>query len=72
LALVVIAPARMTLFLRWNYRKFRKPSFKQKYGSMIENLNFREKSSANYIVIFCYRRLMQGLLIVIFTERYFF
>jgi hypothetical protein len=69
---VAIAPARWTIFLRQNIKKFRKPSFKKKYGSMIENLNFKEKSSANQIAIFCYRRLMQSLLIVVFTEKYYF
>ena len=70
LALVVIAPAYWTMFLRFNLHKFRKPSFKERFGSMIENLNFKEKSCSNYIATFCYRRLMQSLLIVAFTSRY--
>ena len=38
---------------------------------MIESLNFREKSSSNFIFVFCYRRLMQSLLIVFLSDRFF-
>jgi hypothetical protein len=58
LALLIFAPAYWTLFLRWNITKFRKSYFIEKYGSIIENLNFKEKSCSNYIAVFCYRRLM--------------
>jgi hypothetical protein len=69
--MALIVPVYLSCYLKKNIRLFRKPLFKKRFGSIIENLNFREKWSSNYIWIFCYRRLAQ-ICLVVFVKDYYF
>ena len=60
----IIAPVILTIFFVKNFKRFRYKSFILKYGEITENLNFRNKFSATFISLFCYRRL---ILAIIFT-----
>lgn len=65
----VLGPILITRFLRARISKFRRASFKDKYGDIIENLSFRRRSAPNLVSIFCYQRLMLVLLII-FASNY--
>ena len=59
-----VAPAGMTFFFTIKIQQFRDKVFLSRFGSIIGDLNFREKMSSVFISIFCYRRLIEVLLIV--------
>jgi hypothetical protein len=69
LTIYIAAPVLMTLYFRRNHRKFRKPSFKRRFGDIIEGLSSKRKSSPLFFSIFCYRRLLSCLFIVLFVNR---
>ena len=58
------APAGMTFFFTIKIQQFRDKVFLSRFGSIIGDFNFREKMSSVFISIFCYRRLIEVLLIV--------
>ena len=59
-----VAPAGMTFFFTIKIQQFRDKVFLSRFGSIIGDFNFREKMSSVFISIFCYRRLIEVLLIV--------
>ena len=59
-----IAPLAMTVFFIINFSQFRHKKFLQRFGSIIEDFNYRYKWSCMFISLFCYRRLVISLLIV--------
>jgi len=61
------APLLITIHLRRNIKKFRKASFKKKWGEVIEELSHKRASSANQVAIFFYRRLTLIVLLVFFA-----
>jgi hypothetical protein len=71
LIVYLIAPAFITIFLRRNIKNWRKRAFKKRFSELIQDLSFRRKSSANFILIFCYRRLTAAIIIVMFASRNF-
>lgn len=58
LIVVTFVPITLTLYLRKNWREFRFSDFRKRFNSVIGDFNFRYKSGADYISIFCYRRLI--------------
>ena len=60
----IIAPITMTIFFVKNFKRFRYKSFILKFGEITQNLSFRNKFSATFISLFCYRRL---ILATVFT-----
>jgi hypothetical protein len=60
----ILAPPVISLFLSLRVSLFREKSFQARFGSVIENLNFRRKISPWFLSLFCYRRLLLVLLIV--------
>jgi TctA family transporter len=59
-----VAPVGMTFFFTIRIQQFRDKVFLSRFGSIIGDFNFREKMSSLFISIFCYRRLIEVLLIV--------
>jgi hypothetical protein len=64
LTICIFAPALMTLYFKVNYKKFRFKTFKLRFASVTSNLNWRVSYSSNFISIFCYRRLVEVLIIL--------
>lgn len=69
LFIFLVSPLLMTTYFRSNHTKFRKPTFKKRFGDVVEGLSSKRKSSSNFFAIFCYRRLSACVLIVIFASR---
>ena len=65
-------PAFVSLFLVRSIRKFRDKRFLKKYSSTIKDLSFRRRFSGLFYALFCYRRLVQVLLIVFLAHRHYF
>lgn len=65
MTICVIAPLGMTIFFTIRFNQFRDKKFLLRYSSVIGDYNFREKLSSFFISIFCYRRLVMSLLIVL-------
>jgi hypothetical protein len=59
-----VAPIGMTFFFTIRIQQFRDKVFLSRFGSVIGDFNFREKMSSVFISIFCYRRLIEVVLIV--------
>jgi hypothetical protein len=59
-----IAPLAITVYFIIYFTQFRNKKFLQRFSSVIEELNYRNKWSSIFISIFCYRRLVLSLLIV--------
>jgi hypothetical protein len=69
LVIYASTPLLMTLYFRSKFHKFRKPSFKKRFGDVIDGLTSKRKSAANFFSIFCYRRLAACLLIVLYVSK---
>jgi hypothetical protein len=67
MAVLVSAPLAITLYLVKNHSKFREKAFMSKFNGITGDLNFKHKTSPVIISLFCYRRLLQTLLIVFMT-----
>lgn len=67
----VVAPAVISLYFACNIKKFLIPSFKRRFDAVIKNWNWRSAWCSLYFSIFCYRRLIEVILIV-FLQNYAF
>lgn len=69
LVVVICQPLLISCYLRHKFSLFRVTSFRNKFRDIIGQLNWRVHASTNYISIFCYRRLLQVLLITFCQSR---
>jgi hypothetical protein len=58
------APLTITVYFIINFTQFRNQEFLKRFSSVIKDFNYRNKWSAMFISIFCYRRLVMTLIIV--------
>ena len=61
-------PLALTVYLRRNFDKFRLTTFKSQFNEVIEALSYRRVSSNNLFLVFCYRRLILVILIVLMRD----
>jgi predicted membrane protein len=61
----IVAPMCMTVYFRRFVNKFYLTSFNKRFRDVTGDLQPKESSSPNFFVIFCYRRLVASLLIVL-------
>jgi len=58
----------MTKFFGSNMSNFDDDTFKLRFSEAIANLNPKSENAAYFYFIFCYRRIIAGLLIVFLPE----
>ena len=68
LGFYVIIPLVLTKFFKSNRDQFAEDNFKLRFSEAIKNLNPKSSTAAYYFLIFCYRRLVSSLLIVLLPE----
>ena len=61
-------PLAVTVYFYRKQDKFKKVWFRKRWEEIMGNLTWRRKSSAFYIAIFCYRRLLAALLVVFLAD----
>lgn len=64
----MLSPYLFQRFLNRNFERFKERSFRRKFHEVIIKLNYREKSSTNFFLVFCYRRLLLTVFIVFLTK----
>jgi hypothetical protein len=67
-ATFAIAPIYMTIYFRNIKEKLKDDSFNLRFQEVVQILNPNSKSASNYFAIFCYRRLVNALLIVLLHD----
>ncbi len=64
-----IAPLLMTVYFRIRINNFRNALFLLRFSSIIGDFNYRERMCSLFISIFCYRRLVEAVLIVFLPSK---
>lgn len=62
------SPFLVTRFLRRNFDRFQDPEFRRLFGELTLKLNYHTFSSTNFYAIFCLRRLLLTIFIVLLTK----
>ena len=65
----IVIPIPMTWFFRKNFKKYPQKLFQNKFGDITRDFYWRSRNASNFIAVFCYRRLIQILLIT-FAAQY--
>lgn len=68
----LVFPTVLFIKLYLNYNKWREEAFKKQFGQVIQNLNPLNRSASQYVLIFCFRRLLQVVLIMALRDFYYF
>lgn len=61
-------PLVITIYFYRNVLNFKEKWFLNYWGEIMDNLSWRRESSAFYIAIFCYRRLLAALVVVLLAD----
>jgi hypothetical protein len=69
LAVYFIVPGIVSAYLILKIKLFRNDLFIKRFGGIMKTYNFRSNMSGIFFALFCYRRLIQVILIV-FLENY--
>ena len=65
----IVIPIPMTWFFRKNVKKYPRKLFQNKFGDITRDFYWRSSNASNFIAVFCYRRLIQIILIT-FASQY--
>lgn len=67
-AIYGLVPLLVTIYFYRRLGAFKKVWFRTRWGEIMSNLSWRRHSSSFFIAIFCYRRLLSALFVVLLAE----
>lgn len=63
-SIYIVGPIMLSIYLYFNRESYDKTEFKNKLGEVTEVLNKDNSLSSSHVALFCYRRMMIGVMVV--------